>query len=171
MSAVPVMAQSAQLAAKAPSTRPVWKAKEVSFRDAKPVVGLPSSRPNPRLDASVDGAVFVSVHDDKQSQKGMDVYSVSLDAEVKQLIRPMPPPGFDIVAEMNSFATEHEYVTLYRVEKHENGNMYQKLTEIRYFLSLAELDGSEGKLLPLDVKFKPLKIAMFNDGSFLLLGL
>jgi hypothetical protein len=170
LNAAPMWAQSAQPVANAASAKPAWRAKEISFRDAKPVVGLPGGGPHPRMDASVDGSVFVSVYDDTQLMKGSEVYSVSLDGEVKHLMQLMPPAGFDLVAKIDSFATQHEYVTLLGGEKYENGDRDKPIKETRYFLSLTELDGSDGKLLPLDVKFKPLKVAMFDSGGFLLLG-
>jgi hypothetical protein len=168
--AAPMAAQTAQPVAKTTNTQPVWRQKEVSFRDAKPVVGLPGGGPHPRMDASVDGSVFVNVYEDTQLMKGSEVYSVSPDGEVKHLMRPMPPAGFDLFAKIDSFATQHEYVTLLRGEKYENGDGDKPLKEARYFLSLTESDGSDGKVFPLDVKFKPLKIAMFDSGWFLLLG-
>ena len=50
------------------------------------------------------------------------------------------------------------------------GKMAGNHLETKFFLSVSDHDGDGQKLLPLDVRFKPLKIAMFDDGSFLPLG-
>jgi len=170
MSAAPIRAQSPQPLAKTASPRPAWKKKEISFRDAKPVVGLPAN--NGHFDwvtCSSDGTVFVGMLDSVDAERPMSVYRVTREGDTKQLFRKFPPPSKLFLSEIDVYATEHEFVTVLREERRE-AYSEGRSPEPRYFISLTELDGSEGELLPLDVKFKPLKIAMFESGGFLLLG-
>lgn len=165
LSAAPVRAQSAQPAAKAPSAPPAWKQKEVSFRDAKPVLGLPEKISASMAQGSVDGEVFFE-NDGAMEANSVpkDVYGVATSGEVKHFTL-KKPSEYDLVRVINIFVTDHDLVALLVAAKSLDTPMVA-----RYFLSISDHDGDGQKLLPLDVKFKPLKIAMFGDGGFLLLG-
>ena len=147
--------------------------KEIRFRDGKPVLGLSMvSLDHATVNCAPNGLVYLSSNPNGASSSSPDlldsqsVYSVSLDGETKTLLWKRPPAEFDDVKLLDLFATADKLVSLFAAAKTNSGNR----PDTSYFLSITGQDNDGSKLLSLDVKFRPLKIAMFASGELLLLG-
>lgn len=147
------------------------------FRADKPVMGLPvaptdsTSSLAEEIRCAPEGTMFLSLDDASETQRTASLYSVTKDGEATHLIREAPPLEFKQLHLLDSFAAEHEYVDLVEAEEREQDSQEARRPDDRhFFLAVTEADGSDGRLVSLDVKFEPLKIAMFDGGGFLLLG-
>lgn len=163
------MTQTVPAAEKSVTARPAWKQKEVSFRDAKPVVGLPGEELS-ASHCSADGTVFFETesHIKNLARPDDDIYSVAMDGEVKRLHWEMPPLEFNGIEAVDFFTSSSELVTLFHAEKYDPDK--EGPIEKAYFISTSDHDGDGGKLVRLDVKFRPLKVARLGRGDFILLG-
>jgi hypothetical protein len=98
-----------------------------------------------------------------------ELFSVSRGGEVKSVHR-MMPSDFTDVSIRDFFAADHTLVTLLEAVKHDDHTDTSIPREVRYFLSLSDYDGGFAKLLSLELRFKPLKVALFGSGDFIVLG-
>ena len=99
----------------------------------------------------------------------MDVYTASAGAEVKRFRRAAPIQSGRISIR-DFFASEHSLVTLLEVDQPDERNPSGPPRERQYFLSVSDHVGDESELLPLDVKFIPLRVALLGSGEYILLG-
>jgi hypothetical protein len=173
LAALQCVAQSAPAAAKTRGAGGVgWVQKKIKFAEGKPVLGLPAegTRTHPRC--SNDGTMFFDVytHDASPTRMGApELYSVTSAGEVKRLSQKLPV-DFTSMSVIDFFAADHTLVTLLRAERDEDGTTPAPPREVRYFLSLSDYDGDGADLLSLELKFRPLKVALFGNGDFLVLG-
>jgi hypothetical protein len=167
------VAQSAPAAAKTRGAGGVgWVQKKIKFAEGKPVLGLPADGTRTHPHCSNDGTMFFDVytHDASPTRMGApELYSVTSGGEVKRLSQKLPV-DFTSMSVINFFAADHTLVTLLRAERDEDGSTPAPPREVRYFLSLSDFDGDGADLFSLDLKFRPLKVAMFGNGDFLVLG-
>jgi hypothetical protein len=82
----------------------------------------------------------------------------------------MMPSDFTDVSIRDFFVADRTLVTLVEAVKRDDHGDTSVPRDVRYFLSLSDYDGGFAKLLPLDLRFKPLKIAQFGSSDFLVLG-
>ena len=159
----PAIAQSAAV----PKTT-FWPKKIVNFSNGKPLLGLPDGSMGP-AHCSPEGTTFLDFYMETKTHEAPELYSVSPSGEVKHLLRTLPKDSTSISVR-DFFAAEHTLVTLIKVEKRDDPNSEDSRVETSYFLSLSDHDGDGGKLLELDLKFRPLKIAMLQSEEFIVLG-
>jgi hypothetical protein len=146
-----------------------WRQKEIHFSDEKPVIGLPvTGLGGPTGKCSNDGTEFFYVADDTGPSKGPELLSVSSAGDVKNLQRKMPVE-YTAISVRDFFAADHTLVALLRADRRDDrGDALPR--ETRYFLSTSDHDGDSAELVSLDLKFKPLKVALFGSGDYLVLG-
>jgi hypothetical protein len=80
------------------------------------------------------------------------------------------PVDFTDISVRDFFPADHTLVTLLEATKRDDRSDTSPPREISYFLSLSDYDGGNAKLLPLELKFRPFKVAQFGSGDFLVLG-
>lgn len=139
--------------------------RKISFLTAKPVLGLPSGVADSGGRCASDGLTFFDTA--TSASASPDIYTVTTTAEVKHLRRKLPS-GYTDVTVRNFFPAQHTLVTLLEAENRDEGRSTRVVTD--YFLSTSDRDGDEADLLSLNLHFKPLRIAAFPSGDYLVLG-
>jgi hypothetical protein len=174
-----VLATVAASAQRAPSGIP---RKPVPFISRKPVLGLPITKATQiKTYCSDSGAHFVDVYPATADlAEGLpNLYSVSTSSGGVQLVPRLMPHESGTASEsmrtesdiLDFFVAEHTLVTLVEFSVADaNADKVAKDAGSRYYLSVSDLDGSSAKLVPLDIRFKPMKVALFGAGDYLLLG-
>ena len=177
LATAPVVTQSLHQSGPAAKTAPAvslppWRQKMIHFSDEKAILGLPPVNNRSVVHCSNEGTFFVDLSADFSSSGSMvspELFSVSPGGEVKSLQRKMPSDFTDISLR-DFFVADHTLVTLLEgVGPDEQTNQLAP-REIHYFLSLSNYDGSFAKLISLNLRFKPLKVALFGSDDFLVLG-
>jgi hypothetical protein len=172
-STVPQSLSQSGAAAKQSSaaSAPPWRQKTIRFSDEKIILGLPVESSRSVTYCSDAGTVFVDLYGVSLpgSQSLPELYSILPSGQVKGLHR-MMPSDFTDVSIRDFFAADQTLVTLLEAVKRLDQGSESGPREVRYFLSLSNYDGDFAKLLPLELRFKPPKIALFGSGDFLVLG-
>jgi hypothetical protein len=158
--------EAALARAASPPQQP-WRKTTVRFTNEKPVLGLPVDSNRARLRCANDGVVFFDLTADSTAAAAPMLYSISRDGEVKHLLRKLPIDYTD-VSVRDFFAGEGTLVTLLQAEKRDSPEMRPR--EVDYFLSTSDHDGDLPNLIQMDVRFRPLKVATFGSGDFMVLG-
>jgi hypothetical protein len=177
MMTAPTVAQSSQqiepAAKKARATSaPLWRQKTIRFSDEKIILGLPRESGRSVTHCSDTGIPFVDLYGDSAAPDSPvmpELFSVSPSGEVKSLRR-MMPPDFTGISVRDFFAAEHTLVSLLEAVKRDDHTDSSAPREVRYFLSLSDYDGGFAKLISLELRFRPLKVALFGSGDFIVLG-
>jgi hypothetical protein len=154
------------------ASAPPWRQKTIRFSDEKVILGLPQENDRSVTYCSDGGTTFVDLYGATSlsgSSAIPELFSVSPSGEVKSLHR-MMPSAFTDVSIRDFFAADRTLVTLVEAVKRDDHGDTSIPRDVRYFLSLSDYDGGFAKLLPLELTFKPLKIAQFGSGDFLVLG-
>jgi hypothetical protein len=159
---------NAQTPTPKPHPAPARHQKAVSFSGEKVILGMPPTSSRSVTHCSSDGTTFLDQHA-AGSATAPELYSIEQDGTLKHLSRKLPP-NFTRVSILDFFAGEHTLVTLLKAELDDDTAGSTAPRETDYFLSLSDHDGDSAELLPLDLKFKPLKIALFGSGDYLVLG-
>jgi hypothetical protein len=144
---------------------PVLRQRAITFSNTKPVLGLPSDVTHVSGLCSSDGLTYFDTFSNASLPR--DIYTISTTAEVKHLLRKLPA-GFTHVSAKGFYPSDHALVTLLEADKRDDSDSQPR--EIESFLSTSNHDGGLSDLLALDFHFKPLKIAAFASGDFLILG-
>ncbi len=174
----PLCAARAQSAAGTTTPRAfTWPVINVRFRAAKPVLGLPAGNSHGQISCSPEGEMFFSLSGEPDgsaaSASGRTLpvlYRLKDSGEIQVIGRLTPPQEFTDVSVRDFFAAEHDVVTLLRAEIRSDGDPNVPPQETRYFASVSDHDGDGARLVALDVRFRPSKIAQFGSGDFLVLG-
>jgi hypothetical protein len=164
--AVPAMPKAAAV-----STTP-WRQRTLRFSEVKPILGLPRQNLRSSAHCSEDGTTFVAVNPESTLPNSLavpELFRVSPNGEIIDIHRKIPLEFTDISVK-DFFVAEDELVTLLEAVKRDEHDETAAPRETSYFLSLSDHDGDNTKLLQLDLKFKPLKVAMFGPGDFIVLG-
>jgi hypothetical protein len=133
------------------------------------ILGLPQENDRSVTYCSDAGTTFVDLYRASSlSGSQSELFSISPSGEVKSLHR-MMPTDFTDISIWDFFAADHTLVTLEAVKRDDPADTSVP-RDIRYFLSLSDYDGGFAKLLSFELRFKPLKIAQFGSGDFLVLG-
>lgn len=170
----PVLAQTSEPVAlvRVPRKQSMPRVKRPSFADFKPVLGMPYAK-NPRhAYCAADGTAFFNVQEGTEDS-GRDVeslYSVAPSGQAARVMRKLPPPEWDGMSVVDFFVAEYELVTLLKAEKRDDRGGGYPPREVGYFISLSDHDGDGASVVSLDVHFRPLKIARFGQGDYMVLG-
>ena len=167
--ALALVAQGARAQAPAPAPvkkqlKPKLRIRIISFPTAKPVLGLPAD--DERVSRLCSSAGLTYFDTGAGSTTPADLYTVSATAEVKHFRRKLPV-GFTEVTIDNFYPSEHGVVALLEAVKRDS---YGSRPITEYFLSTSDQDGDQSDLISLSLRFKPLRIAAFNGGDFVVLG-
>lgn len=144
----------------------------IRFADEKTVLGMPLAGSRSRPHCSTDGMTFFDL---SAGSSTSDVsaapllFRVSTEGEVKRLLRKLPP-DFSKVTVRDFFAGDQTLVTLLEATKRDDGTSTSPPRETEYFMSISDHEGDLSSLVQLEVRFKPLKIARFGAGDFIVLG-
>jgi len=173
--ATPAVAQSkpqSPSTPRSPSAFP-WPIREIHFSGAKPVLGLPTGDVVSHARCSNDGINFLDLYpnstDTVPGPSMPELYSVSSTAGVKHLARKIPV-DYTNLSVRDFFVADHTLVTLLHAERRGGQDTTVPARDVRYFLSVSDYDGDQASLISLDLRFKPLKVALFGSGDFLVLG-
>lgn len=172
---LPSLCFAAFLAARATAQTPTPKPRGaaiqhqtvIHFSDEKAILGMPASSSRSVTHCSSDGTTFLDHH--AAGSTASELYSIEQDGTLKHFSRKLPP-NFTHVSNLDFFAGEHTLVTLLKAELDDDTAGATAPRETDYFLSLSDHDGDSAELLPLELKFTPLKIALFGSGDYLVLG-
>ena len=118
---------------------------------------------------SSDGLTYFESSDSTGTSRVLDLYSVSTGGEVRHQRRTVPLE-FTSVVERDFFPGDAGLVTLIEAGKRDERDPNAAPREIQYILAVSDHDGDGSKTLALDLHFKPLKVAQFGSGEFLVLG-
>ncbi|MGI4828372.1 MAG: hypothetical protein ACRYFU_09325 [Janthinobacterium lividum] len=119
---------------------------------------------------SSDGLTYFDPPTDTNGNaRVLDLYSVATSGEVRHLLRTVPIE-FTNVFNRDFFPGDAALTTLIEAQKRDTSDAAEHPREVQYFLSVSDHEGDGFKLLPLDVHFKPLKVAQFGSGEFAVLG-
>lgn len=146
----------------------------VDFSEGKQLLGLPDRWMSryPYL-CSSDGVVFVEIMSDYDPSATLiagDLYGISSIGEVTKIQRNFTVPEKRVLSAIWSYPGEDEVATLLRATAREQGGSGQHAKD-DYYISLSKRDGTFSRQIKLDIKFEPLKLAVFDSGDFLVLGI
>jgi hypothetical protein len=142
----------------------------ISFLITKPVLGLPLDGSRRQGLCSSDGLTYFDrPANPTGNSRILDLYSVTTSGEVRSLSRTVPIE-FTNVFNRDFFPGDSTLVTLIEAQKRDTNDPNVPPHEIQYYLSVSDHDGGGNKLLALDMHFKPLKVAQFGSGEFVVLG-
>ncbi|HTX41783.1 MAG TPA: hypothetical protein VMD25_08135 [Acidobacteriaceae bacterium] len=179
-SSVSVPAQKAGAPPPAPQKPPQeLQTRIVDFSDHKTLSGLPAAAVSGYPEnCSADGVTFLEFYVYAHGSIWMpgdpevipDIYSIAADGAVKKIPRDIQVPNSDIyTTEFYPGADLIAALVTATPGKSPAGSQADNRTE--YFISTAERDGSSSKLIPLDLWFEPLKVAVLDSGRFLVTGI
>jgi hypothetical protein len=154
------------------ASAPPWRQKIIHFSDERAILGLPPLNSGSVVHCSNEGTFFVDLSTDFSSSDSMaspEFFSVKPSGEVKSLQR-MMPPGFTDISLRDFFVADHTLVTLLEGMGSDDQTDKSAPRKTHSFLSLSDHDGSFAKLISLNLRFKPLKVALFGSDDFLVLG-
>jgi len=149
------------------ATSPAWRTRTIRFASEKAVLGLPLTTGKVVPHCSTDGTAFFDISSGS-AMAGSQLFSISTDGEVKHLLRKLPF-GFSNVSVLDFFAGE-TLVTLLKAEQRDGGTDSSPPRETDYFVSISDHDGDLSKLVQIDIRFRPLKVARFGAGDLVVLG-
>lgn len=146
-----------------------------SFRDQKPVFGVPAGKVNV-VGCTPSGTEFITVGTPLEElglgpmtgEPLSGMYRVPRDGNALAFPGPQPPPEYRDATKVSDFVNDHDFVRLYLAEKSDPDT--GRVLEKRYFVSRQPIEGTNADIVPLEVKFRPLSIAMFDGGDYLVLG-
>jgi hypothetical protein len=169
----PLRAQDVARAVVPPVTRAdgaglLWPQHIVRFANAKPVLGMPLKSAKSMVRCASDNTAFFNLVGDSQLSDVAEVprlYSISTDGEVKSLLRKLPVDFNDLTVK-DFFVSEHRVVTLVRAARRDD----QGASDPKYFLSSLDTQGDFRESVEVEGRFRPMKIGVFGDGEFLVLG-
>jgi hypothetical protein len=156
---------------KAPRLTP-WPQRNIRFSNRKTVLGLVVDSGKAKARCSGDGTTYFDLASLTESTDapGMpEIYGVTTGGEVSHLQRKLPL-DFTSVSERDFFAGEKTLVTLLEATKRDDGTDAKPPRETAYFLSLSDHVGDFSKLVQLQVRFKPFKVALVGQDDILVLG-
>jgi hypothetical protein len=138
------------------------------FIDEKPVLGFPLAISQFKAYCAIDGTAFFDPTP-SGATAGQDMYGVSPDGAVKHVLRKLPIEFTDVTVR-DFFAGDRQLVTLLEADKRVDGTDASPPRETNYFLSLEDETGDMSSLVPLALRFKPVKIARFGSSDVVMLG-
>lgn len=145
----------------------------LNLADGKPLIGFPSAAVigSPTV-CSTSGDIFVEVYANVKMPMNVfpDLYRITSAGDVKRIDQPKPT-DYEHLFLRSAFAGEHAIVSLIQVSGKKTSSVSDKPNIPGYFLSITDFDGGSAKLIELDLKFQPLRIAVLPSGKFIVLGL
>jgi hypothetical protein len=163
-----IPAQTAQSAQPAPPIPRKPRESNLRFTSENPVLGLPLDAARPRAHCSIGGIAYFDLTA-SSAHAGQDLYGISPDGGVKHILRKLPI-DFTNVSVRDTFVGDDQVVTLLQADKRDEGTDASPPRETDYFLSLEDTAGDLSNLVPLQLRFKPLRVARFGSGDILVLG-
>lgn len=141
---------------------------KVQFSREKPVLGLPLGSATTRAHCSTDGTVFYDLTSSGASA-GQQLYGISTDGEVMHVLRKLPIDYTNVMVR-DFFVGDKQLATLLEADKRDGGTDASPPRVTDYFLSLEDQAGDVSDLVPMSVRFKPVKVARFASGDVMVLG-
>lgn len=138
------------------------------FSTEKPVLGLPLAGSALRAHCSTRGTAFYDLTS-SSTTAGQQLYGISPDGGVKHVLRKLPIDYTNVVVR-DFFVGDSQLVTLLEGDQREDGTAAAPPRARDYFLSLEDEAGDLSSLVPLQLRFKPVKVARFASGDVMVLG-
>jgi hypothetical protein len=151
-----------------PSASP-GETRALSFLNPTPILGLPEGAARQRTQCSTDGLTYFAISSDATDRSALDLYSVSTGAEVKRFRR-NAASQLSGISVRDFFPSEHTLVSLLEHDVPDERDPGGPPREEHYSLSISDHAGDESEAVPLNLSFKPLRIAVFGSGEYLALG-
>jgi hypothetical protein len=176
------MAASAVGQTPKPPRTDLWPIRTLRFSNSTPLLGLPTNNKVQHVYCAADGSVFVTLDLDAGLVAAApnptlipDLYKVTPTGDAAHLLRALPPDETSVsngihttTRQLDFFVAEQTLATL--IETSVESDRDTRPPDPHYFVSTSDLDGGSAKLTPLDLRFRPLKLALFGSGDFLILG-
>jgi len=140
----------------------------IRFITEKPVLGFPIGAGTSRAHCSSDGTAFYDLTS-SSATAGQDLFGISTDGGVKHLLRKLPIDYTNVLVR-DFFAGDQGLVTLLEADRRDGGTDGSPPRETDYFMSLEDEAGDVSSLVPLALRFRPVKVARFGSGDVLILG-
>lgn len=164
------LATTSIFAQSAPHSVPPSPDRAITFLSPTPVLGLPVDGSHQQGLCSSDAlSYFDPLANATGNSRVLDLYSVATSGEVRHLSR-SAPVEFTNAFNRDFFPADAALVTLIEAQIRDTSESDERPRETQYFLYVSGHYGDGNDLLPLDLHFKPLKIAQFGSGEFLVLG-
>ena len=171
-----VMAQTANNQKPKPSgppKAPPLPSLKISLEKGDPIIGLPSGAilgypPN----CSSDGVTYLQFYNPSKETPAFvagDLYAITASGKVTRIQREFPQNVRQMVV-LSTYAGTHEIATLISALPKRDPYNNQYSNTHTYSIALSKSNGQFSKLLPLHLKFQPLKVAVLGSGKFIVLG-
>lgn len=149
------------------------RTRSIDLTHVERLAGLPAATviASPEL-CSSDGTLFPEIYGSGDKPGVLDfpeIYSISEGREVKKLSLKLPTE-YQHMSLQSFYPGRNELVSLLQVFQPKAPDAEVKRGQKIFFLSVADRDGGEQKLVPLNLDFKPAKVAIFDSGGVVALG-
>ena len=155
------------------ASKPAIKIRSLDLAHVEPLLGLPLSTAvgYPEF-CSSDGTIFSEVY--AVADKGgvadfPDIYSISEQREVKKVNLPLPV-GYKQVSLRSLYSSARQVVALVQVSQPNLPDPSLGKASMVSYLSMVDRDGADPELVRLELGFQPMKVAIFDSGQLLVLG-
>jgi hypothetical protein len=146
----------------------------VDLTEVVPLIGMPPSSIMGLPHCSSGGDIYLDVYGVPDAAGEVrvfpDLYRISPQHEVKRIPRPTPS-GYKQLTTGSFFAGERTLVSLIQAfqpaEKQEN----RTARHDNFFLAVTDRDGDHARLISLNLPFDPAKVAVFDSGLFVAIGI
>lgn len=169
-------AQSSNPAPPRPTTQataPPVPATKVDLVKGDPIAGLPTGviAGYPPY-CSSSGVTYFQFYDPSKESADFiagDLYSIATDGTVTKIERQFPQNVRQMIVR-STYAGATQIATLISTLPKRDPFNDQFSKTHKFYISLSSSDGDSFKLIPLDLKFEPIKLAIFDSGKFIVLG-
>jgi hypothetical protein len=145
----------------------------IDLSDGKSLLNLPPANIlGYPLRCGADGSSFMEIYANQgkpQSSLYPELYRVSTKGEAAHIARLLPEQQRKIVSR-DIYIADHEIVTLFQTGGKIVPGTPPDPKAVNFFLSSTDLDGGSPKITQLALPFEPQKIAAFDSGERLVLG-
>ena len=138
----------------------------IRYVSPTPVLGLPPDAYKLGGLCSSNGLTYFEGSSEASSPQ--DLYTLATSAEVKHVRRKLPI-GYTDLTLKSFFPSDHTIVSL--LEASNRAQPGERPHASDYFLSTSDPTGDLSDLIALQLHFKPLKVAVFGSGDYLVLGM
>ena len=112
----------------------------------------------------------MEVHEGSRPSAVGQLYSISADGQVKKIQRDVPP-NQDSVSFLSTYPGERLIVSLVEAIAKKTEDTPTFDSRRAFYLSISKRDGTVSRLIHLDLRFRPARVAILDSGRFVVLGI
>lgn len=154
------------------SDQDVVPVRKVDLTNGKIVSGVPdASSIGYPASGSTSGAILVEMYDDSKQNPdyiASDLFFITVDGKATNIQRKLPD-GMARLQAKSAYAGDSIVGSLV-VALPKKSDSDAGVRRFRFFVAISKSDGTADKLLRLDLRFEPRKIAIFDSGRILVAG-